>query len=542
MTVFTGTRRLALLALRRDRVLLPVWLASISGLTAAVVASLTALYATADERAAAAAFGAASTVARIMDGPASGTELGAMVMVEAYVVVAILVALMNMQAVVRHTRQDEETGRAEVIRSTVVGRHAPLTAALIVAVGANVALAAVVTAVLTAQGLGLVGSIAGGAAVGAVGTSFAGIAAVTAQLSGTQRGANGLAAAALGAAFLLRAVGDALGEVAPSGVELISAWPSWLSPIGWGQQVRPFAQNNWDIFGLFGALFVVLVAAAFVLTNHRDVGMGLMPGRPGPSEAASGLRSPWGLAWRLHRGVLFAWAIGLVAVGAAFGVVGDSADEVAGVSEQLEAMLLQLAAGASLVDLYFALVMGFLGVAVAAYTVQTLLRMRTEEAAGRLEPVLATAVGRARWLASHAGIALAGTSVLLAITGLSGTVGYALVTGDLATGLGFLSGALVQAPAALALGGFVIAIFALLPQWVAAVSWAALAASLVMGQLGAILELPRPILNVSPFTHLPPVPAEPFAIIPVAVLLAVAALLFGLGLVAFRRRDLAITA
>jgi ABC-2 type transport system permease protein len=542
VTVFTGTRRLVLLALRRDRVLLPVWLASISGLTAAVVASLTALYATADERAAAAAFGAASTVARIMDGPASGTKLGAMVMVEAYVVVAILVALMNMQAVVRHTRQDEETGRAELIRSTVVGRHAPLTAALIVAVGANVALAAVVSAVLTAQGLGLVGSIAGGAAVGAVGTSFAGIAAVTAQLSGTQRGANGLAAAALGAAFLLRAVGDALGDVAPSGVELISTWPSWLSPIGWGQQVRPFHQNNWDIFGLFGALFVVLVVVAFVLTNHRDVGTGLMPGRPGPSEAASGLRSPWGLAWRLQRGVLFAWAIGLVAVGAVFGVVGDSADEVAGVSEQLEAMLLQLAAGASLVDLYFGLVMGFLGVAVAAYTVQTLLRMRTEEAAGRLEPVLATAVGRGRWLASHAGIALAGTSVLLAITGLSGTVGYALVTGDLATGLGFLSGALVQAPAALALGGFVIAIFALLPQWVAAVSWAALAASLVMGQLGAILELPQPVLNVSPFTHLPPVPAEPFAIIPVAVLLAVAALLFGLGLVAFRRRDLAITA
>ena len=35
--------------------------------------------------------------------------------------------------VVRHTRAEEETGRAELVGAGVVGRHAPLAAALITA-------------------------------------------------------------------------------------------------------------------------------------------------------------------------------------------------------------------------------------------------------------------------------------------------------------------------------------------------------------------------------------------------------------------------
>jgi ABC-2 type transport system permease protein len=537
-----GTWRLVRLALRRDRILLPVWLAAIGGLAAAVVASIAALYVDEQERVAAATFSAANTVARIFDGPASGTELGALAMVEAYVVLAILVALMSSQMVVRHTRQDEETGRAELLEAAVVGRHARLSAALIVAVAANLVLAALVALVLLGQDLGLAGSVAGGLALAGVGIGFAGIAAVTAQLAETQRAANGLAALALGVAFSLRAVGDAFGEVGPSGVEVVSAWPSWLSPIGWGQQVRPFHQDNWDVFALFAALFVVLVAVAFRLTSHRDVGTGMLRSRLGPPVAAARLGTPLGLAWRLQRGGLWGWLAGLLVVGTAFGAVGEGVDDVAGISEQLEELIRQMAASGELVDLYFALAMGLLGVAVAAFAVQALLRMRGEEASGRLEPVLATAVPRRVWLASHVTVAAGGAVGLLAAMGAGGAAGYWAVTGDLATGLGFLAAALAQIPAVFALGGFVIAVFAVAPRWVTAVAWAAVAVSLVMGQLGAILELPQAVLNVSPFTHVPPVPAEPFTWTPVLALLGTAIALGGVGFVVFARRDLDTTA
>ena len=59
-------------------------------------------------------------------------------------------------------------------------------------------------------------------------------------------------------------------------------------------------------------------------------------------------------------------------------------------------------------------------------------------------------------------------------------------------------------------------------------------------ELGALLELPQWLLDVSPFTHVPAVPAEPFAAAPLLWLGAAALALGALGFAAFRRRDLAI--
>jgi ABC-2 type transport system permease protein len=543
VTALTGTWRLLRLAVRRDRVLLPVWIVVLVGLLAGIASTMTTLYATEDERVMGAMLTAATPAARVFDGPASGTSIGAMTMVETYGVLAILIALMSAQTVVRHTRQDEETGRAELLGAGIVGHHARLTAALVVAVGANVVLGLGAAAVLIGFGLPTGGSIVAGAAFAAVGMTFAAVAAVTAQVADSQRAANGLAGAVLGAAFLLRAIGDVLGEVAPNEVELISAWPSWLSPIGWGQQVRPYAQDNLEVFGLFAGLIVVLVAAAFVLTEHRDVGAGMLPVRPGPPEAAERLTSPLGLAWRLQRGVLLTWTIGVAVVAVGLGSVGDELDGILTDNPQLQDLMASLAREGTLRDLYFVFLMAFVGMAAAGFTVQVLLRTRAEEVGGRLEPLLATAVSRHRWLASHVLIAAVGTAVILAVAGLAAGLAYGIAADDLRTGLaGLGAAALVQLPAALALGGFVLAAVALTPRWAVALGWGALAAALVMGQLGAMLDLPRWALNLSPFTHVPAVPAEAFRWLPVLVLLATTAALGGLAFAAFRRRDLAIGA
>jgi ABC-2 type transport system permease protein len=539
----TGTLRLIRLALRQDRVLLPVWLVSITGLAAGVVASIDGLYASEAERIQAVRFGAASPIARVFDGAASGTETGAVAMVEAFLLLAILASLMSMQAVVRHTRLEEETGRAELVGSAVVGRRARLLAAMIVALGANAALALLLAGTLVAIGLPLTGSLAAGLAVAGVGTTFAGVAAVTAQVLSGSRGANGAAGAVLGVAFLLRAIGDVLGEVAPSGVEVISAWPSWLSPLGWGQQVRPFHQDNWEVLALLGGAAILLFALAAWLVEHRDLEAGLVAPRGGPARAPASLRSAVGLAWRLQRGVLVAWAVGLAIVGLAFGAVGESAEEVMDISEQFEQAMAAMAPEGGLIELFFAFTVGFLGIAAAAYTVQALLRMRAEETSGRLEAVLATSTSRGRWLGGHVAIVVGGTLAVLAIMGGAGALAYGALTGDWSTGVqGMLGAALLQAPAALALGGLVVLAVALRPRWAAAIGWGALAASLVMGQLGALLELPQPVLNLSPFTHVPAFPAQPIEVLPLAVLTAVAVVLLAAGLLLFRRRDLVLTA
>ena len=542
MTAWTGTLRLVRLALRRDRVRLPIWIAVICGLMASVIAAETSIFQDAAQRAAGAAFSASNIISRFADGPASGTSLGAMSIVESFLVLATFVALMSGQAVVRHTRLDEETGRAELIESSVVGRHARLTAALVVAAGANAVVAMAATLVLGAYGLPFGGSLAAGLALAGVGLAFASVAAMAAQMSVTQRGANGLVALVLGAAFLLRAIGDAFGTVAPNGVELVSSWPSWLSPIGWGQQMRPFYQDNWAIGLLFLGFSVLLIGLAYRLSTGRDLGAGLMREHPGPASARPRLLSPWGLAWRLQRAPLLAWTAGMAVMGAAFGAVGTSVDDFEEASPQFTEMLQEQFPGADLVDVFAAFLMGLLGVAAAGYTIQALLRMRGEEVSGRLEPVLATSVGRGKWLASHGVIAGLGTIGVIGAMGLAATLGYVVAGGDLAGGLDQTGAALAQLPSALALGAFVAAAFAVVPRFAPAIGWAALAISLVVGQLGEILKLPQAAVNLSPFAHIPAVPAEALAVAPIVLLLAAAVAFVAIAVAAFRRRDLAIPA
>ena len=543
MSTLTGTPRLIRLALRRDRILLPVWILSIAGLASASIASVFSLYATDADRLAGAQFSAANPMTRVFDGPASGTTIGAMAIVEAYKVLAILVALMSSQAVVRHTRQDEETGRAELLGSAVVGRHARLTAALVLTFTADIALGLTIAALLRARGLPLDGSLATALAVAGVGAVFAGVAAVTTQIASTARAATSAAAGVLGIAFVLRAVGDSLGHVTTGGTTLVSAWPSWLSPFGWGQQVRPFAQDNWAVGGLFAGCTLLLVVTAVILTGHRDLGAGMIPARSGPAHASRSLRTPLGLAWRLQRTGLLTWVVALGVAGVSFGAVGTSVEEILGENSQMADVFRQGTDGGSMVDLYFTFMVAFIGIAAGACTLQALLRMRAEEVAGRLEPVLATPLGRRRWLAGHVLIAAGGTTAAMLVSELGAGLVYGALSGDWKTGLsGPVTGALVQVPAALALGGLVIALVGLLPRWSGALAWAALAASLVMGQLGALFRLPQGVLNLSPFTHVPRIPAEPFTATPVLALLAAAVVLAAVGFTAFRRRDLAIGA
>jgi ABC-2 type transport system permease protein len=542
MTAFTGTGLLIRLALRRDRIQLPLWLLALMLVQAVTISSIVGLYPDDTDRISLAMSSARSPVSLMFNGLVSGPSMGATVVAQGFLTVAIGAALMSTLAVVRHTRQNEETGRAEMIGAGVVGRHASLTAALLVAIAANIVLAVASAAVLIANDLPVGGSIAAGSEVGAVGITFAAVAAVAAQIAETSRGANGLAAAAVGIAFVLRAVGAVSGKVVDSGLTVVSAWPTWLSPIGWGEEVRAFDQNNWWVFGLFAFAFVGLTGTAFVLTTHRDLGAGLRTVRPGPAVAAPRLLSPLGLAWRLQRGVLIGWAVGVAILGAIFGGVGDEIEEFASDSEEMAEYLDQLGGVGQLTDLYFAVSFGLTAIVIAAYATQALLRLRSEEAAGRAEPLLATAVSRPAWMWSHIAVAIAGIAVLMILAGLSAGVTYGVVVGDVGgQAPRLVTAAMAYLPAVLVVAGLVVAAFGILPFRAVAIGWTGVALFFLMAQLGPLLDLPQAVLDLSPFTHIPAVPAADVTALPLVMLVIVGSALPVVGVAAFRRRDLAMS-
>ena len=542
MSTFAGTGRLVLLALRRDRIQLPVWLAVLTGLLAASAAVTAGEYATPEDRVLAAQLIASSPALLLLRGPAADASLASLIVADVAPVIAALGGLMSALAVLRHTRQNEETGRADLVASAAVGRSAMLAAGLVVGVGAGAGLGTSFFAVLVANQLPVEGAVAAGAAMAAVAAVFAAVAGVTAQLAATGRTASGIAISLLAGAYLVRGIGDLAGTPSADGTTVTPAWPLWLSPFGWVEQVRPFVGPVWWPLGPAVVLFGLAAAVALVVTSRRDVGSGLIPPSPGPATADRSLLSPLGLAWRQQRGLLVTWGVGLAVTSAIFGSLGQQVGAMAG-NEQFRAILDQLTrgAGGDLVDLFYRFSMGMIGLATSVYAVQALLILRSEEADGRLEPILGTAVARLAWIGSHITCAIFGTAVILILAGASAGLTAGLAGGDLAAGLSELvPAALVQAPAVLVLAAITVAAFGLLPTRTSVVAWAAVAAASTMTLLGDVLGIPEALRDLSPFAHVPALPITDGSWRPLTGLLAVALAATLIGMVGFRRRDLAI--
>jgi ABC-2 type transport system permease protein len=249
--------------------------------------------------------------------------------------------------------------------------------------------------------------------------------------------------------------------------------------------------------------------------------------------------SPEGLAWRLQRGTLRGWAIAIVIMGVTVGFVSEEFKGLFQDNPEVAKALGQVGGSANFTDLFFAAMMGFMAVAMGGYVVQALLRMRSEESAGHLEPVLATHVSRARWMLSHIGTVTFGIVLLILLFGATSGLTYVLITNSAWSEMfKVIKAAAVHLPALLAFAGFVIATFAVLPRWSVAVSWAGFAVSYLLMQFGLLLKLPQKLLDISPFAHTPAVPLEEFQLKPLVFLLGIAALLVAGGLIAFRRRNL----
>jgi ABC-2 type transport system permease protein len=529
VSAFTGTARLVRFTLRRDRIRLPVWVLAIGLTMLGSVASFAETYPTAADRQARAAV-LDSAAARLFVGPGYGADhytFGAMTANEMLPLMAIAVGLMSIFLVVRHTRAEEEAGRAELVGATVVGCHARLAAALLVVAGANVLLFMVLAAGLPAslEGLSSTGSVAIAAALLGVGLVFLGVAALVAQLTVGARSALGIAAMVLGAAYLVRAVGDMGDTVLP-----------WLSPFGWATEMRSYVDERWWPLALSAAATAALVAAAFAVNRRRDMGAGIIADRRGAAVASRRLGSPLGLAFRLQRSSLIAWGVPLFLLGLVYGGIAQQAGslyrDVASLQDYLERIGV-----ADPVDQFLAMSTFISAMIAVGFAIQSALRLRSEEAAQRAEPLLATPVARARWLRSHLVIALIGSTALLLALGLGYGIARAIGAGDGGEIPRLVGASLAYAPALWVFVGVAAALFGIAPR-IASLAWGLLGVIAFVGFIGPLLRLPDWVFDLSPLEHVSRMPVADFSVVRELVLTLVATALITIGVVAFRSRDL----
>jgi ABC-2 type transport system permease protein len=525
-SAFTGTHGMLRLYLRRDRIILPLWVLLLSiPLGTVYVGSIEKIYPDQAERAAFAASIMASPAQRALYGQIYNDSLGATGIWKAGMF-HLLIAVAVILTVIRHTRADEETGRAELLDSTAVGRYASLTAALLLSFGASLATGVLGAAGLLGTSVPSDGSLAFGAALACSGLVFTAVAAVAAQLSASARVARGSAFATLATAFTLRAVGDAG-----------SGALSWLSPLGWSLQVRPYAGDRWWVLVLHLATTVLLTALAYRLLAGRDVGAGLIAERPGPAAATPLLRNAFGLAWRLDRGALLVWAVGLCLYGLLIGSV------VHGIGGELGAdtardIVVRMGGTSALEQAFVAVAFCMLGMIAAAFAISLTLRLHQEEAGQRAETLLSGTVSRSRWLTGHLAIALIGSAVAILIAGVAAGLTYGIaahdVDGKLCMALGT---AAVQLPAMWLPAAVTVALFGIAPR-LSPVSWGVLVGFIALYLIGSLSGFPQWVLDAEPFAHIPRVTGGAFTPVPLLWLLVIDAALIALGMDAFRRRDL----
>jgi len=521
----SGTGTLLRFMLRRERFRLPWWLLGAGLLLAFQSTGSQRLYGTPEDLAKLRETMGGNVTVVALSGPKELLEtIGGEVVFEIFSYLAIVVGLMSMFMVARHTRSDEETGRAEVIRSARVGRHAPLAAALCLAGLANLAAALVVFATAAGTGLPVGGSALLGLATAGVGLTFAALTAVAAQVFENTRAVYGAVALALGVAYVLRAVGD-VGNGALS----------WLSPIGWGQRTFPYSDDRWWPLLLPLAATALLGATALALLDRRDFGAGLLPSRPGRATASRALSSPLGLAWRLQRGSFAGWAIGLFLLAASYGSFGNSVEQYVADNPEIADYL--PGGGDDVVNSYLGLTIMLTALTAAAFGISSALRARGEETSGRAEPVLATATSRWAWLGSHLTVALLGGAVVLLAIGFGEGLTYGLSVSDAGQIPRLMGVALVYLPAVWLVVGVAVLAFGWLPRAATAVAWAVFGYCAVVALFAESFDLPDWVGRASPFTHIPEAPFESVTATPLLIVGALAVALLAAGFIGFRRRD-----
>ncbi|HHY48998.1 MAG TPA: ABC transporter permease [Alphaproteobacteria bacterium] len=529
-----GTGKLLLFMLRRDHIRFLAW---VLGLALMMAYFSNALGMLLDEQALASfAALAVNPVMALIGGPGYGFEaitVGKVIvgLYGAYLMIGA--ALMSIMTVSRQTRVEEQTGRAELVRANVVGRHAQLAAALILVALMNVLMTGLMALAFhfsLVEPDSFAVSLLFASSIGAVGLVFAGVTAVTVQLSAFSRAASGIAGAVLAVSFVVRGLGD-MSFV--QGGDL--GWLSWLSPFGWSQQTAPLTLDRWWPLAVSLGAALLLAAAGFALQSRRDLAAGILLDRLGSAVAPPWLRSSLSFAFRLQRSALFWWSVALLLGGITFGAFVQPMAENA---DGLPAEIMVIFGGTEgMVEGYLGFMGIYFAIMAAVFVILSVQALRAEEQGVRTEPVLAAAVSRTGWLLSWVLVTALGVLWLLALAGLSDGIGAALATGDGDLFGKVLLGHIAHAPAVWALLGLAVALYGLLPRLIG-LTWAVFGWGTALSMFGDMMQFDDAVLATSVFRHVGQYPAQDISGPAIGVLTAIAVVLVTIGALGFRRRDL----
>jgi ABC-2 type transport system permease protein len=327
---------------------------------------------------------------------------------------------------------------------------------------------------------------------------FLAFGALASQIQPTRARAAGMTAALLGAAFLLRGLGNALDG---------AHWLVDISPLGWVEQLRPLTGSQ-PLWLLPIAGFVLLTSTAAIrLAGERDLEASILADHDSAKAKLGLLSSPLAMSWRLNRLQLLPWLGGLLVFSTGFSSLTKTAGEAINVSSSAEQSIGRLTQAQHLgatvfLGIVFLIVMTIMLLAVAS----AINAVREDEAEGRLDNLLVRPVSRFGWLGARILIILC----LILAAGTLATVGTWLgshwVGASLELSEMIKAGLNATAPAVLLAG---IGLFALgfIPRHASKLLYAIVGSSFLVQMLGSIGNLNHWLLDASLLHHIALAPA-----------------------------------
>lgn len=523
----SGTASLLRFDLSRDKFRILVWVALLAVMVVGVAASWDRLYPTADERLQLVAILSGNPALTALLGPLTNPlSTGGLTAWRIGVGIVFVLGLVNIFTVTRHVRAEEQSGRADLLLAGRAARVAPLYAAVGVTLISSLLFVAVGTGLMVAVGLDGQGSLLFTMMGAAAALVFTGVAAVTNQLTHSSRSANGIAGAILVLSWVVAGIGN-----------LQASALQWASPFGWIAKADPFGGNHWEVLVVPLGLTAVLLVLATAIQGRRDVTAAAFAERPGRAAAPPRLRGAYSLAWRLERATLLWWIVGYALVGVVLGVSRESLIQFAESSPALTDVFTALGGSGAIVDAFLATYIGIGGVLATFFVVSLVMRLHTEEQAGRTSLALTTRTRRSRWVSAYVLLAVVGG--VLVLTVLGAVLGIAFgVQGEsfLDDVRRLLTAAAVWLPALIFAIGLALVFVGVLPRW-AGLVWLVMGFFALLTELGPVFGLPSWAVNISPFSHVPTLPTQEVNPVPLLVLAVAGLVLAGIGYVALQTRD-----
>ncbi len=510
---------------RTDRSAIIVWLVAIIASMIGTAVAVAGLYDTPAKIQSYADAVTSGEALVVINGRVEGIDtLGGVIQDEFGFLAAFVMPLLGITVVARATRREEEAGRLESLLAGPVSRHVPPLAALLLALTSILVTTTAFAAGVAAVGVPPSRSVLYAASLGALAFVFAALAALVAQLTLHARSVYSWCLVTLAVSYVLRGVGD-----------VTNTWITWLSPLGWAEKAAPFGPARWWTLLIPLLVGLALSGAAVGLAARRDLGGALVRSRPGPDHA-SGLRSSTiGLAAWIHRPAVIGWLVGSLLLAGTMGALAQQfVDAVVGNPALADAMGIT---GEHPEDSFVSLTLLYLAILASGYLVQAVTTLRREETDGRLEPRLAGAVSRNRFLAAHAVVIVTGLLIIVAAGSLLLALATAWSVGDSGGILSVLWAAAAYLPAELLLGGIALATFGIHPR-VLALAWGAFATTTFIAFLGPGLRLAGWVLDLAPTTHVGNPPLGSVSVSALIVLTSAAAVLGVAAFTGFRNRSI----